>query len=614
MANQVIDSNPICFLTNNKVSRVQLYLSTQKIVQQQCMHPPISQYHTFPTTQTADKFFSSTWEKQPTLFKANPDRKSFCKDLFGLQSLLDLAKERFDADEPLEFGLDLNATRYLNQKRETLNKEVADRASIEDLFHKERCTVQFHQPQRFDDQLWRICAALENQLGCLVGCNAYITPKNSQGLDPHFDDVEIFVLQTEGTKSWKVYSVESCKLANKCSGGIPEEILPEPLLEVTLSPGDVLYLPRGTIHQACAGNDHHSSHLTLSTYQRWSYGDLAQHVVSVALADPGLHEQLPRSAKEGLPPGFMHSMQLSGIVASSNSNASLSSTTAQGAAIHLAKVLRDLASVLEKDEQQVGEEAISSAADFMSEDFMRNRLPPHPSQLVASSSGDTSTKNKMSPSLDDFVECTADIRNFHLIPLQPSEEGQHGHEGGKCSDSECEEDHDHSHHHHHHGHVHTEDCQHDHDHDEEEVEHEHEHEMMVRLLSCLQNDRDAHMMPYESDDDDESDEDDDASDDEKNEEENEGEEDDDMREDLVFPAEMVPALLQVLSSKGQGVKVKDIDFPDEAVKQQLAVALWEVGIVAVVPKKTSNNGSEKRKKKQEENGKEQAKSKKKNKK
>jgi hypothetical protein len=47
------------------------------------------------------------------------------------------------------------------------------------------------------------------------------------------------------------------------------------LVQVLLQAGDVLYLPRGTVHQAQA-QDGESSHLTISTYQRWSYGDYLQ--------------------------------------------------------------------------------------------------------------------------------------------------------------------------------------------------------------------------------------------------------------------------------------------------------------------------------------------------
>jgi hypothetical protein len=42
------------------------------------------------------------------------------------------------------------------------------------------CYQQVHQPQRFFDNVWRLLAALEAQIGCLVGSNAYLTPRGSQ--------------------------------------------------------------------------------------------------------------------------------------------------------------------------------------------------------------------------------------------------------------------------------------------------------------------------------------------------------------------------------------------------------------------------------------------------
>ena len=50
-----------------------------------------------------------------------------------------------------------------------------------------------------------VVAALEARLGCLVGANSYLTPGGSRGLAPHWDDVEVFVLQVEGAKAWKVW-------------------------------------------------------------------------------------------------------------------------------------------------------------------------------------------------------------------------------------------------------------------------------------------------------------------------------------------------------------------------------------------------------------------------
>jgi hypothetical protein len=41
------------------------------------------------------------------------------------------------------------------------------------------------------DELWRIQEKLECFFGALVGSNVYITPQDSQGLPPHYDDVEV---------------------------------------------------------------------------------------------------------------------------------------------------------------------------------------------------------------------------------------------------------------------------------------------------------------------------------------------------------------------------------------------------------------------------------------
>lgn len=43
------------------------------------------------------------------------------------------------------------------------------------------------------DQLWQLLSLLESYFNCLVGSNVYLTPGGSQGLAPHYDDVEVGV-------------------------------------------------------------------------------------------------------------------------------------------------------------------------------------------------------------------------------------------------------------------------------------------------------------------------------------------------------------------------------------------------------------------------------------
>ena len=60
-------------------------------------------------------------------------------------------------------------------------------------------------PQTFDEQVWKLCATLQEFFGSFVGTNMYLTPPGTQGFAPHYDDVEVFILQLEGKKHWRVY-------------------------------------------------------------------------------------------------------------------------------------------------------------------------------------------------------------------------------------------------------------------------------------------------------------------------------------------------------------------------------------------------------------------------
>lgn len=97
-----------------------------------------------------------------------------------------------------------------------------------------------------------------------------------QGFAPHYDDVDVFVLQAEGRKRWRVYApLSGHALPRVSSPDFNEETddLGEPLLDTVLQPGDLLYLPRGTLHQAEALPEEHSLHLTVSANQQKTWLD-----------------------------------------------------------------------------------------------------------------------------------------------------------------------------------------------------------------------------------------------------------------------------------------------------------------------------------------------------
>jgi len=106
------------------------------------------------------------------------------------------------------------------------------------------------------------CRSLEAVLGHPAQANAYYTPRAAQGLPVHHDTHDVFVLQVAGEKRWLVYepALELPLKDQKYSAELGE---PGPAVEDrVLRPGDMLYLPRGWLHEALT-SETDSLHLTI---------------------------------------------------------------------------------------------------------------------------------------------------------------------------------------------------------------------------------------------------------------------------------------------------------------------------------------------------------------
>ncbi len=156
------------------------------------------------------------------------------------------------------------------------------------------------------DETWAPLAELvrgiEAEVNHPAGIAAYVTPPGVQGVQPHFDTQENFLLQVEGTKRWKVY--RPLHVAPPVQGSwsaVPREKVGEPIYETTLGPGDVLYIPRGFLHEGQAG-DGPSLHLTVDILVRTWHEFLASALASMADRDV--------SFRRSLPPGFLNSDEI----------------------------------------------------------------------------------------------------------------------------------------------------------------------------------------------------------------------------------------------------------------------------------------------------------------
>lgn len=185
---------------------------------------------------------------------------------------------------PPRFLNDVDVTRYISAtgKREALaeGNPPVNPKEVWKAFKEDGYSIRLVHPQQWNQPLFELCSYLQEYFGFPTGCSSYLTPAGSQGYPPHFDDVEIFVIQLDGCKRWRLYdrTDEETNIAARITKEFKQDELGEPSSEFVMQPGDVMYFPRGTVHQAVSCDDTHSLHLTFSTYQKHTWHDLLSHL------------------------------------------------------------------------------------------------------------------------------------------------------------------------------------------------------------------------------------------------------------------------------------------------------------------------------------------------
>ncbi|MGN6695283.1 MAG: cupin domain-containing protein, partial [Aquihabitans sp.] len=148
------------------------------------------------------------------------------------------------------------------------NRDLTDLASPNKVIdgYRDGATVVLQGLHLTDPKLARFANNLALELDQPVQVNAYLSPSAAQGLELHFDYHDVFVVQLEGTKRWRIWEPNDRTrdpVGGRHAIARPTfEELGEPILDLVLEPGDVLYLPRGHGHVAQT-TDRSSAHLTI---------------------------------------------------------------------------------------------------------------------------------------------------------------------------------------------------------------------------------------------------------------------------------------------------------------------------------------------------------------
>lgn len=166
--------------------------------------------------------------------------------------------------------------------------------------YQQGATVILQGLHRSWTPLATLCRSLEGVLSHPTQTNIYVTPPGSQGFAPHYDTHDVFVLQIDGSKHWRVYDSPVALPVRSLPYKEQEDLQPQLLYELDLNAGDVLYLPRGFIHEALT-SEPRSIHVTLGV-TGFTWLDLLSQAVAECRDDVRF--------RRSLPPGFAASEEL----------------------------------------------------------------------------------------------------------------------------------------------------------------------------------------------------------------------------------------------------------------------------------------------------------------
>ncbi len=169
---------------------------------------------------------------------------------------------------------------------------MIDRGAVARNF-QQGATIVLPQLHQVDPTLAGFTRSIESLLSCHVQTNIYLTPPDAQGFKTHYDDHDVFVLQVEGSKSWRLYDtpVENPYRGEGFQPGAHE--VGEPVQEFVLHAGECAYVPRGLMHDASTHGHDVSLHITVGLIVK-TWADLMLEVVSeVALRRPEFRRALP---------------------------------------------------------------------------------------------------------------------------------------------------------------------------------------------------------------------------------------------------------------------------------------------------------------------------------
>ena len=125
-------------------------------------------------------------------------------------------------------------------------------------------TMAIGQAAMLYPAIQKITTDATNAFGLVCTANVYLTkPEQEVSVHPHNDVQDVLIIQLQGLKAWSAWAPNARQALPTAKGygkGKSQAISlrgKEPAIETMLQPGDVMYIPRGFIHNTSTPRPHH---------------------------------------------------------------------------------------------------------------------------------------------------------------------------------------------------------------------------------------------------------------------------------------------------------------------------------------------------------------------
>lgn len=224
-------------------------------------------------------FVADHWGRRPLLTSPNTrpsdDGHDLFDDVLSLEAIDELVTRgaRLPTVRMVADGSPLAPSRFCSPTRlggQTLD-DVVDPVKVVARL-ADGATLVLQSLHRTSSTVGAFVSRLQEEISHPVQANAYLTPPDASGLAEHGDLHDVLALQLHGSKRWWV----------------------DGLGDVTMHPGDVMYVPRGVRHRAETATET-SLHLTIGII-RVTYRQVIDRVLRAG----------PESLDDPLPIGYRH--------------------------------------------------------------------------------------------------------------------------------------------------------------------------------------------------------------------------------------------------------------------------------------------------------------------